>query len=88
MTGTLIDTVRLREKGELTIPKKTREYFGLEPGDLLGLDVENNQLLIHKLETIKVQNNGEGNGGKTNTDSHLSTTKTKNNENKERKNNV
>ena len=80
MNGTLIDTVRLREKGEITMPKKTREFFGLQPGDLLGLELNNdNQLIIHKLETIKVPNNGgNGNGGTHN--SHLSTKKQHNGE--------
>ena len=81
MNGTLIDTVRLREKGEITMPKKTREFFGLQPGDLLGLELNNdNQLIIHKLETIKVPNNG-GNGGNGGThNSHLSTKKQHNGE--------
>jgi len=87
MNGTLIDTVRLREKGEITMPKKTREYFGLQPGDLLGLELNNdNQLIIHKLETIKVPTNGgNGNGGTHN--SHLST-KTNNKKNGEDETNV
>lgn len=83
MNGTLIDTVRLREKGEITMPKKTREYFGLQPGDLLGLELNHdNQLIIHKLETIKVPTNGGtgGNGGSNIQNSHLSTKKQHNGE--------
>jgi len=61
MTEKICDTRRLRDKYELTLPIKIREFLNVEPGDLIGLETnENGVVCIHKLETFRIPNNGEG----------------------------
>jgi len=55
--------IRVRDKGEITLPVELREKMKLESGDLLGIDVlDNGKICIHKLIPHRVPNkNNRGN---------------------------
>jgi len=42
----LEDTVKVREKGEITIPIKIRESANIVKGDVLKIDYENGNLIL------------------------------------------
>ena len=39
-------TIRIRENGQITIPKKLREMFSLQEGDILLIESSENGILI------------------------------------------
>ncbi|MDY7080839.1 MAG: AbrB/MazE/SpoVT family DNA-binding domain-containing protein [Halobacteria archaeon] len=43
--------VKLSEKGQVTIPKKYRERFGLKPGDEVKFEVKGGELVVRKEAT-------------------------------------
>ena len=43
---------RVREKGDITIPKALRQKWGISPGDLLGFEETERGLLITRREVI------------------------------------
>lgn len=44
--------VRVREKGDIIIPKELRRKWGIEPGDILGIEETDRGLLITRREVI------------------------------------
>ena len=40
----------LTQKGQATIPAPVREFLHLHSGDKLGFDIENEQVIIRKIE--------------------------------------
>ena len=56
----LTDVIRVREKNEITIPKKVREILGVEPGDYIQFEGDDNGgVNIHKIIPQKVYNSIE-----------------------------
>ena len=45
-------TVRMRENGQVTIPKKMREMFALEAGDILLIDSREDGIVIQPRKLI------------------------------------
>jgi AbrB family looped-hinge helix DNA binding protein len=43
---------RVREKGDITIPKSLRQKWGIVPGDLLGFEETDRGLLLTRSEVI------------------------------------
>lgn len=43
--------VKVSEKGQVTIPKKYREKFGLKPGDEVEFSVEGDNLVVSRKAT-------------------------------------
>lgn len=43
---------RVREKGDITIPKALRQKWGIVPGDLLGFEETERGLLLTRREVI------------------------------------
>ena len=41
---------RLSSKGQVTIPKKTRETIGLQPGDMVSYEVHNGIVTLKRVE--------------------------------------
>lgn len=41
---------RLSSKGQVTIPKKTREIIGLQPGDMVSYEVHNGIVTLKRVE--------------------------------------
>lgn len=55
--------VRVRDKGEVTLPIELRELMKLVTGDLLGIDVfDNGEICIHKLIPHRSPNNYKSGG--------------------------
>lgn len=55
-----IDLIRVREKNEVTIPKKVREILNIEPGDYIQFDSDNDGgIVVHKIKTVKLKNDGK-----------------------------
>ena len=44
-------TARVTSKGQVTIPKKIRERFGVHPGEDVGFEEKDNLLVISKVVT-------------------------------------
>jgi antitoxin PrlF len=41
---------RLTAKGQVTVPKEIRERLCLEPGDVLGYEVEGDEMRVRKVQ--------------------------------------
>ena len=41
--------VRVTKKGQITIPKDVRQVKGIEPGSLLTIDIEGEEIVIRKV---------------------------------------
>ena len=41
---------RLTAKGQVTVPKEIRERLHLEPGDVLGYEVEGDEMRVRKVQ--------------------------------------
>jgi len=41
---------RLTTKGQVTVPKEIREKLRLEPGDVLGYEVEGDEMRVRKVQ--------------------------------------
>ena len=65
MNGELSQTVRVRDKHEITIPKNIRNHLQIKTGDLMELEAKpNGQIYIHKIKTVRVEpDNGNGGNG-------------------------
>jgi AbrB family looped-hinge helix DNA binding protein len=44
-----LETVRVKRKGQVTIPVKLRRRFEIEEGDLLSIDAKDSQTIVMKL---------------------------------------
>ncbi len=44
---------RISSKGQVTIPKDVRERLELSPGDLVGYDVEGDDVVLRKIEPFE-----------------------------------
>ena len=76
MTEQQWEIMKIREKGEVTIPKPIREYMKLQPGDHVSLETnEQGQICIHKIKPTIIPNNG---GSSKNTTDPISPTKNNN----------
>ena len=47
--------VKLRKKGVVILPKRIREEVGLKEGDALIVTVKGNEIILRKLEPLKVR---------------------------------
>lgn len=45
--------IKVTRKGQVTIPKKTRETLGVEEGDIVEVKSENGLVLVKPLESLK-----------------------------------
>lgn len=45
-----METVRVKRKGQVTIPVKLRRRFEIEEGDLLTIDAKDSQTIVMKLK--------------------------------------
>jgi len=45
-----VEFVKIRKKGEITLPKPIREHLKLEPGDQLRFDSSGEQITITKIK--------------------------------------
>jgi len=53
--------IKVRERGEITLPISLREKMKLIPGDLLGIDIlDNGQICIHKIIPHRMRNKNDG----------------------------
>lgn len=50
--GKVLGISKIREKGQITIPKAVRDYLGIEKGDKISILFENGKVLLKKSETI------------------------------------
>ena len=58
-TNIPIEIIRVRDKNEITIPKKVREILGVEPGDWVQFESDNDSgIVIHKIKPVKLLNGG------------------------------
>ena len=46
-----MNTIKLQQRGTLTLPKKIRESFKLTEGDVLRISESNNQIVLERIET-------------------------------------
>ena len=37
----ILGKIKIREDGDITIPKKARDYLGINPGDKIGIELNN-----------------------------------------------
>lgn len=44
-----LETVRVKHKGQVTIPVRLRRRFEIEEGDLLSIDAKDSQTIVMKL---------------------------------------
>ncbi len=44
-----MEIAKLTSKGQMTIPKRLRERFHMEAGDLVALSVEGDRIVMHKI---------------------------------------
>jgi len=49
-----METSRLSSKGQVTIPKVIREAIGLEPGNLIGYEVQDGVIIVTRIEPFDV----------------------------------
>ena len=55
-----IELIRIREKNEITIPKSVRLVLGVEPGDWIQFEHDNNGgVVIHKIMPVRLKNEGD-----------------------------
>jgi antitoxin PrlF len=47
-------TSKLTAKGQTTIPREVREQLSLEPGDLIGYQIEAGAVRLRKLEPVDI----------------------------------
>ena len=47
--------VKLRKKGVVILPKRIREEVGIKEGDALIVTVKGNEIILRKLEPLKVR---------------------------------
>lgn len=52
LMGEILGTSIIREKGQITMPQKVREYLGLKQGDKISIIIENGKILIKKAEMV------------------------------------
>ncbi len=45
-----MEIAKLTSKGQMTIPKRLRERFHMEAGDLVALSVEDDHIVMRKIE--------------------------------------
>jgi len=45
-----VEFVKIRNKGEITLPKPIREHLKLEPGDQLRFDSSDDKIIITKIK--------------------------------------
>ena len=45
--------VKVTRKGQITIPKKLREKFGIKEGDLLIVEETENGILLRKIQRLE-----------------------------------
>lgn len=53
----------VRDKNEITLPLKVREYLNLCPGDMVRFENNSGIVCIHKVVTRKINNNNGGGNG-------------------------
>lgn len=70
-----MQTTKITSQGQITIPAKVRNHFGLVVGDTVGFDIADNGIVtFHRLRTvhhIEPLNNAETQEGKNNADRHV-----------------
>ncbi len=49
-----METSRLSSKGQVTIPKEIREAIGLEPGNLVGYEVQDGVIIVKRIEAFDI----------------------------------
>jgi len=47
-----LETVRVKRKGQVTIPVKLRREHGIEEGDLLTLDTKDSRTIIMRIKKL------------------------------------
>ena len=47
-----LETVRVKRKGQVTIPAKVRRQYEIEEGDLLGVDTKNPSSIILRVKKL------------------------------------
>ena len=56
MSKYVVELVRIRERNEITIPKKTRNFLGLQVGDYLEFEQQDNNCVLVRLHPINGSN--------------------------------
>ncbi len=50
-----MNTIRLQQRGTLTLPKKIRESFKLREGEVLRVSTSTNKIVLERVETSEAQ---------------------------------
>ena len=40
-------------KGQVTIPKRIRDFLNLKPGDKISFSIENDKVILHAVKTLR-----------------------------------
>lgn len=51
-----MELTKLDSQGRITIPAEIRKKWGVVPGQLLGFELENNKLVVRKVEVTPIDN--------------------------------
>ncbi|GAG52515.1 unnamed protein product [marine sediment metagenome] len=62
MPKILVELVRIRDRNEITLPKKTREFLGVDVGDYLEfVQQSDGGVTVHKVIPQRVDNHANNN---------------------------
>ena len=62
MPNKLVELVRIRDRNEITLPKKTREFLGVDVGDFIEfVELGDGGVTVHKVIPQRVENNSNNN---------------------------
>ncbi len=56
MTVVKLSRVRVKRKGQVTIPKEIRNKFGIEEGTILEISIEDNKIVLKPLPSLEPGN--------------------------------
>ena len=58
--GEILGIITIRDRGEITIPHKAREYMKIKPGDKISLQWEDGEIIIKKVKITYEKFNQHG----------------------------